>query len=360
MEQIPAFLNEENEVYFAALNTSCGFISHFAQIFSPESLHTLIVLKGGPGTGKSTMLRSFALCAKEAGEKVRYYLCSSDPKSLDAVLLPNRRIAVLDGTAPHSVEALCPGAVEELFDAGAFWDIKILKENKALFFSLIRQKKEHYRRAYELLQSAGNLVREIQALTVPALLEEKMEAAARRQYERLLLKEKRGRGTLSQVTAFSGVGKVELRSLIRRAETVVCITEADGVGLMYLRAIRALADEREVAYEYSRALLAPSYADVLFFPESKTLFCVGTEWETATSCRVNMQRFLDAKLLSEHRNRLRFLKRTVKALLSESVNSFAAAGGLHAELEAHYQKAMDFYAMDQAWQKKIELLLSTT
>ena len=46
--------------YFAAANTYTGFISYFDTVFDPEKFSRLYVLKGGPGTGKSSFMKKIA------------------------------------------------------------------------------------------------------------------------------------------------------------------------------------------------------------------------------------------------------------------------------------------------------------
>lgn len=94
--------------YFAAANTSAGFVSFFDALFDPKQLKKIYILKGGPGVGKSTLMKNAALAAQKNGFHPIFYHCSSDPKSLDGLLIPETGKAVLDGTAPHTVEsALC-------------------------------------------------------------------------------------------------------------------------------------------------------------------------------------------------------------------------------------------------------------
>ena len=47
-----------------------------------------------------------------------YILCSGDPDSLDALLLPQLGVALVDGTAPHVVEPKYPGVVDRYVKHG--------------------------------------------------------------------------------------------------------------------------------------------------------------------------------------------------------------------------------------------------
>ena len=96
-----------------------GFISCFNHLIPDNSLRRMLILKGGPGVGKSTFMRRVhaALCSDGAPSTL--YFCSGDPDSLDAVALPDSGLLILDGTAPHVVDPVIPGARDSLINLGA-------------------------------------------------------------------------------------------------------------------------------------------------------------------------------------------------------------------------------------------------
>ena len=55
------------------------------------------------GFYKSTLMGKIGDWAEEAGLETEYILCSGDPGSLDAVVIPALKAAVVDGTAPQGV-----------------------------------------------------------------------------------------------------------------------------------------------------------------------------------------------------------------------------------------------------------------
>ena len=87
--------------FFLGANSGQGFQNLFNRFCDREDLYDLVVLKGGPGAGKSTMMRTIGKAMEERGEQVEYLYCSGDPDSLDGVHIPRIRTAVVDGTAPH-------------------------------------------------------------------------------------------------------------------------------------------------------------------------------------------------------------------------------------------------------------------
>ena len=87
--------------FFAGANSGDGFQNLFSEIVDLEDTYDLMVLKGGPGVGKATFMREIGRSMEEAGTPVEYLWCSGDPDSLDGVVLPELRCAVVDGTSPH-------------------------------------------------------------------------------------------------------------------------------------------------------------------------------------------------------------------------------------------------------------------
>ena len=78
--------------FFPGGNTSDGFFSYYQSILSKENLNKIYTIKGGPGVGKSTFMRDIARHFEKNGESIEYYHCSSDPDSLDGVLLKEHKI----------------------------------------------------------------------------------------------------------------------------------------------------------------------------------------------------------------------------------------------------------------------------
>ena len=92
--------------FFAGANSGDGFQNLFSEIVDLEDTYDLMVLKGGPGVGKATFMREIGRSMEEAGTPVEYLWCSGDPDSLDGVVLPELRCAVVDGTSPHGTAPL--------------------------------------------------------------------------------------------------------------------------------------------------------------------------------------------------------------------------------------------------------------
>ncbi len=85
----------------------------FASGITPEGprnyLETLVghlskrfILKGQPGTGRSTMVRRIAERAEIKGFSIEAFHCSLDPERLDHLIIPDLSIAIVNGSDPHA------------------------------------------------------------------------------------------------------------------------------------------------------------------------------------------------------------------------------------------------------------------
>ena len=145
--------------YFAAANGFSGFRSYFDKIFLSSRFDAVYVLKGGPGTGKSSLMKNICNSFLEKCSALEMIHCSSDPDSLDGAILKSneRSVAILDGTAPHERDAMIPGATDSLINLGDGWSSKMLRQKRDRIIQLDSQKKDNYAKAYFYLHLAGEV-----------------------------------------------------------------------------------------------------------------------------------------------------------------------------------------------------------
>lgn len=143
--------------YFASANSYNGFCSFFEDIFNSRDFDNVFVLKGGPGTGKSTFMKKADEFAKSKGGRTKLYYCSSDVDSLDGIIINmgEKRFAIIDGTSPHERDAIFAGVTDEIVDLGESIDQEWIRLQKDDVISLSEQKSKAYKTAYSYLRIAG-------------------------------------------------------------------------------------------------------------------------------------------------------------------------------------------------------------
>ena len=148
--------------FFAGVNSPLGFYSHFDMIAPDKECKRKIYIKGGPGTGKSSLMKRIAAFAAEEGYDTDVFHCSSDPASLDGVYIPKLKTAVVDATAPHGDDPDFPGANGEIFNAASYIKKDSLKEHLGDIIHFADYKKSAFSRAYAYLKAAAPLLRGIE------------------------------------------------------------------------------------------------------------------------------------------------------------------------------------------------------
>lgn len=138
--------------FFAGGNTARGFYSLYDS--SLQGLSRLFILKGGPGTGKSSLMKKIGNEWQEKGYDIQFLHCSSDNKSIDGVLIPELNAGIVDGTAPHVIEPKAPGAVEEYINLGEAWNSGKLQEHKETITELTEKISGAFNTAYSLFAEA--------------------------------------------------------------------------------------------------------------------------------------------------------------------------------------------------------------
>ena len=137
---------------FPGNNTAQGFFSYYHDLTAAAS--RVFLLKGGPGTGKSTLMRRVAQHFQDAGQMVDLHLCSGDPHSLDAVSIPALGTLIADATSPHPIEPSAPGLREDIIALGDYWNRTQLLRDQSAILALDTQRRAAYRTAYALLREA--------------------------------------------------------------------------------------------------------------------------------------------------------------------------------------------------------------
>ncbi len=149
-------MDKNYKEYYAAANGYRGFRSYFDEVFKTSDLWHLFILKGGPGTGKSSLMKKLLNSFLKMGYPCDAIYCSSDAKSLDGLII-DKRVAILDGTAPHEIDTRLPGAFDEIVNLGDGWDTEKLKKKRRKIEEINKIKKQNYNSAYKYLSFSGNV-----------------------------------------------------------------------------------------------------------------------------------------------------------------------------------------------------------
>lgn len=138
---------------FPGSNSAYGFFSHYDQIVGSKA-NRIFIFKGGPGVGKSSFMKNIGKELALQGYDLEYHYCSSDNESLDALYIPEKKIALMDGTFPHVIDPKYPGAVDEIINLGEYWEAAKIREQREKIIELQTEITWSFQQAYRLIATA--------------------------------------------------------------------------------------------------------------------------------------------------------------------------------------------------------------
>ena len=355
--------DEKHIQYFLGANSPSGFYSLYDHLLPPERASRFYILKGGPGCGKSTLMRQVARRAEEAGEAVEYILCSGDPDSLDAILLPRLGVAIVDGTAPHVVEPKYPGAVEEYVNLGRAYQREGLQEVKGELMSCMTGYKACYQRAYRCLGAAAAIQEDLRATLTTSALEERLAKRAKG----ILSRELKARPVLPGQVKQRFLGAVTHKGVMTLYDTALLqcpkVYELhDRCGLAHSLLTHLLSGAVAKGYDVVACPdpMAPQRLAHLLIPQAGLAFLSVTPGQSPAEKpwrRVRIETGVGGDLMRRSRPRIRFAQKVGEALMEEAVASLAQAKAMHDDLEAIYHPYVDFSLVDRTAQELAQTIL---
>jgi len=336
-----------SEVYFLGAVSGGGFRTEFGKVIRDRSCFTYI-LKGGAGTGKSTMMKRIAERFENNYHIVRFK-CSSDPASLDAIVIPELHAAVCDGTAPHVFEPMYPGVCQKYLNLGEFWDEEKLAGEREAILEATDKNKSLLARAGRFTSAAADICSDTFQLGSDCLLSDKLEGFIGRFERKVLDRHGSGSGekSLLRLTALTENGFLTHHETLESCFDVFAIRDELFTATDHL--LSRIADDAcargyDVILSPDQMLSDAAYQH-LIIPEAGIAMISGSAAAESTHrglTKLNLMRFYDKQLLRDRRTRLRLDRAAVGDLVTEAAETLRSAKLVHDEIEKHYISAMDF------------------
>lgn len=337
------------DAYFAASNSAGGFHSYYPACFDHARVGRLYAVKGGPGTGKSRFLREVAKRGEADGWHAEYIYCSSDPDSLDGVILTKEGsdgIALLDATAPHVYEPNRPGYREEIVNLGAFWNADRLRAETDRIVGLNRKKQNAYRRAYRYLAGYGEMTAVRDELVAPFLRKDAIRAYA----ERLMKDIPDGERFSEQLALICSVGMsgvVAFDTYFALAEKRYLVEDCRGSAWAMMGELYRIAIKKKLAVRVSHDPIQTEKIDGLYLSEEKMAFVISRGEKIGFPCRsVSTRRFVETENMHDVRGEVNFAERMRRAMLEGALEQLEEVKTVHFAIEDIYIKTMDFEAKE--------------
>ncbi len=351
-------------------NTCNGFHSFYDHIVAPDAPQKIII-KGGPGTGKSTFMKSVAAELGNSGYDIEYHWCSSDNDSLDGIVVGDQKVCLLDGTAPHIVDPRYPGAVDSIINLGDFWDPAAILASKPMIISLTQQIGMQFQRAYNRLQEANCAWWEWSSFIGTAvdlsIVNRNILALTSDFIQNAPMSERPPRHLFAgAITPGGAVTKVE--SLIDNNWSVFAVKGSPGSGVKdLLRHIEGMITLNNIYAEFFHSPFDPANLDLILIPASQTAILdvsghvidYGRNLSLKQHKRIlDFDQLLDSSAINAVRDRIDTTRNRFREGIQEAIQYIQDAKALHDELEALYVPAMDFDAVEAYRQVMVVKLMA--
>lgn len=334
-------------------NTSRGFYSYYDQVIHPEKATRIFVLKGGPGVGKSTLMRSLGETIAEQMD-VEFLHCSSDNDSLDGIVVPSHGLMMVDGTSPHVVDPVLPGAVDGIVNLGVCLDEKAMHEKTQQVYQTGQNITRQFQRGYRYLAAASKVREDSNTLYAQHTDLAALDAALAPWLKTLFGKHKAsGRGQERKL--FAGAvtpqGCVSTLESLKPAE---CwrITGPWAVPTEWVLArIRTQALWAGMQIESYHCAIDPERLEHLYLKDADLLITTHSDFHSVSPAGVtqtlDLTPVLDQAALAEHQEVLEQNMALFQSLVNAAVASIAKAKAFHDKLEHLYTSEMDYVKLNR-------------
>lgn len=324
--------------YFLGSTSPDGFKTSFSDIINDDKFYTYI-LKGGPGTGKSTLMKKVASMYPDETD---LYYCSSDTSSLDAIVLNEKKIIVVDGTAPHTFDPVFPGVSQEIVNLGDFWNKTGLEKNKEAIRYLANENSLYHAKARRYIKALAGINNDILFTSANALLTEKTEKYTEKFCRKIFNSNEKSDfcpKEYKQLSAFTSNGYCTCEI----SDEYKIYTLKDNLfsaGDLFLRKLSDTAEKCGVKCIVSKsyAFNEPIYEHILL-PELKIAVMSSNfinNFTTEKSSSINLSGFYQKEIITARKNTLSFDKKVSTEILSEITKTIDTALDIHDRLEKYY------------------------
>lgn len=349
------------EKFFFGGVTPDGFSTQLAQIVSSKEYNTYI-LKGGPGTGKSQMMKKIAECFSK-NENVTCFYCSSDPDSLDAVMMHASKVIVVDGTPPHVSEPRFPGVCQEIVDLGQYWDKAILRDNREGIIKASELNSSMMAGAANYNKALGLICDDTYTCAEGFADKQRIEKAARNLCDSLFknLERRAGRGkqTIRQLSVMTKYGYTTLSDAAESSRNLYILDDKlFAASCMFIDFVAAQAMEYGYDTKLSPCLLSRRpISEHLLIDEIGAVLMASNPLTQITNGKaehIDCSAFYDKDQMQPYEKHFAVNHSLMDTIAGVSSEMLGDAKRVHDEMEQYYISAMDFDALDSVCEEICE------
>jgi len=346
--------------YFPGGNTSKGFYSFYKYIIRQEEAQRIICIKGGPGTGKSSLMKKVGHFFNDKGYDIEMHHCSSDNNSLDGIVIKGLNVAILDGTAPHVVDPVNPGAVDEVLNMGEHWNEEGFKVSRDKIIETNKQIGATFQSAYRYLGAAKLVHDDWENQINSALIYEKINVLEKELINKILLSSIPRVGFQRHLfaTAFTPEGIVTfIDTLLENYDNIYVLNGVPGTEKSrILSSISNTTSKNGFDVEVYHQPLIPEKIEHILIPGISTAIVTSNEINNMTFSgnQIYMENFIQVNKSNYSKDRILDTKNNFNFLIIKAIDLISSAKKLHDQLETHYVPNMNFKELDIVYDNLID------
>lgn len=344
----------KNEIkFFLGANSKNGFMSYFKQLQEYSDSMQLLILKGGPGSGKSSLMKRVLSHSMEKGHKVEIIPCASDPYSLDAFIDYTQGFSMMDGTAPHVQDPALPGALHHIIYTGDLWDIKLLNKNSEKIGKISADISALHLGAGAYIKAAAALLQENIRYSSGFLNTKAVADFVKKATADFHIGDYKAPKT--RLLSAVSVGEITVfeKTLSSLADRIYIIEDIwGGCASAILEQLRSVGNICGSDMILCPCSLIPEKLDHIIFPKERVAFTTKNSFLSINEGeKIHSSQFYNQLPLADcMRERLN----SSGALLTRAYGLIKEAKITHDDLEAFYAEAMDFDKMGNIYESIID------
>ncbi len=381
--------------YFLGVLSPAGYAGyHGSELLNYSK--DVVLLKGTPGCGKSTLIKKVAQYFTDENCTVECIHCALSPNSLDGVICDKYNFIMLDATAPHEIEPKYPVAYEKIMPLYYCLNAGKISAHRKEIIAKYKEKAVLYERSLRYMAASASLLSDTSrtALTFTNLakasdfaktlcrvylpLRKNLQSEAENSCaQNKPINEKQS--TLQEQTqkspkekkrflsALTGDGIVYYASTIEKLANKIIVLNDDyacaSKHILEIMRKDALSKGYEVISCYC-SLFAHDKIEHLILPELSLAISTSNSHHKAKFSKENneyvrnihCERFTNKQSLQLRKKRLHFNKKASCELLQKACEFLKDVQVCHSEIEQYYINAADFSVQGRAYNKIIAQL----
>ena len=363
---------------FPGGNTTQGPYFLFEYMIRPAT-NRIFIIKGGPGVGKSTFMNTISREMVDRGYDVEHHHCSTDPSSLDGLVIPQLGVALLDGTAPHIYDPSYPGVLDEIINLGEFWDDAVLIPHRNEVQEINKRGNMQFKTAFHILKQSKMAYDQSKWYVEESIDQSKYNRIQRFLVESVLEDMVPNYQTASEArhlfaSALTPKGILDFKdTLISKDMKVYSIKGQPGTGVkeMIERVAKAV-EEMGLYTEQYHCPFEPDKLDMLIIPAAQKVVMNSMQPDHSDPKdiegisyigqveEIDLGICIKLDVLAKYEEDRADAEKRSRDLLEKGISHIAKAKAAHGEKEKFYFQAMNYDKVNQKRNQVLEHILQYT